>query len=90
MLEKLFALMSMSPTISIILIFLLAGFLVYLLKDVIKDIVKKRFGLYDENEVQEALNRALNERKLYDKVPEKLVPTVEERVLKFLKQRHND
>lgn len=52
--EELFSLLQASPVLSIILIFVLVMFLSYVFKDTIVKILKKRFDLYDEQEIRSA------------------------------------
>lgn len=52
--EQLFSLLQASPVLSIVLIFVLVMFLSYVFKDTIVKILKKRFNLYDEQEIRSA------------------------------------
>lgn len=85
MTEQIFELLSKNPTLSILLGFVLAGFLAFLFRSVIASHFKKKYDLYDREEVSKALEKASEERLFYQKTNEKLTPTVTERVMKFLK-----
>lgn len=82
--KQIFDLLSQSPTLSILLGFLLAGFLAYIFRGLIKDYFKKKYNLYDVEQITNALTIASEERIFYQKATEKLTPTVTERVLKIL------
>lgn len=87
--KQIFDLLSQSPTLSISLGFLLAGFLAYIFRGLIKDYFKKKYNLYDVEQITNALTIASEERIFYQKVTEKLTPTVTERVLKILNNEKN-
>ena len=82
--KQIFDLLSQSPTLSISLGFLLAGFLAYIFRSLIKDYIKKKYNLYDVSQIEKALTIASEERIFYQKATEKLTPAVTTRVLKIL------
>jgi ABC-type uncharacterized transport system YnjBCD permease subunit len=90
--QQLGALFALSPSLSIILLFAFAGFIVWLLRDVIKDVfrnaAKKWFKLSDEDEIATAVQKAVEERPLYDMASDKLTPSMESRVLTHLRKAH--
>lgn len=47
--------LKMNPTLSIILGFILAVFLAYLFRDTISLYIKKKYNLFDEDEVKKAI-----------------------------------
>lgn len=55
MTEQIFALLSAQPLVSIVLGFLLAGFLAFVFKGVITDYLRKKFDLYDRSEIRRAV-----------------------------------
>ncbi|MCC2590350.1 hypothetical protein [Chryseobacterium sp. MFBS3-17] len=61
--EKLFELLQMQPAISIICISVLALALVWILRHQIVSFVKKRYNLYDADEIQQSLNLTDNQIK---------------------------
>lgn len=85
MVESIFALLSASPVVSIVLGFLLAGFLAFVFQDLIRDYIKKKYGLYDEAEIKLALEKSTQDNDLYIKASEKLTPSIEARIMKHLK-----
>lgn len=85
MVESIFALLSASPVVSIVLGFLLAGFLAFIFQDLIRDYIKKKYGLYDEAEIKLALEKSTQDNDLYLKASEKLTPSIEARIMKHLK-----
>ena len=85
MIESIFALLSASPVVSIVLGFLLAGFLAFVFQDLIRDYIKKKYGLYDEAEIKLALEKSTRDNDLYLKASEKLTPSIEARIMKHLK-----
>ena len=85
MIESIFALLSASPVVSIVLGFLLAGFLTFVFQDLIRDYIKKKYGLYDEAEIKLALEKSTQDNDLYLKASEKLTPSIEARIMKHLK-----
>ena len=89
MIESIFALLSASPVVSIVLGFLLAGFLAFLFRDLITDLIrdyiKKKYNLYDEAEIKLALEKSTQDNDLYLKASEKLTPSIEARIMKHLK-----
>ena len=85
MVESIFALLSVSPVVSIVLGFLLAGFLAFVFQDLIRDYIKKKYGLYDEAEIKLALEKSTQDNDLYLKASEKLTPSIEARIMKHLK-----
>lgn len=85
MVESIFALLSASPVVSIVLGFLLAGFLAFVFQDLIRDYIKKKYGLYDEAEIKLALEKSTQDNDLYLKASEKLTPSIEARIMKHLK-----
>ena len=87
MIDKIFSLLQAQPLVSIILGFLLAGFLAWILKDQIRLYVKKRYDLYDTNEIKDAVVKANDERFFYKNISDKLTPTIEDRVITFLKNK---
>lgn len=86
MTEQIFALLSAQPVLSIALGFVLAGFLAYIFRDVIKDYIKKKYQLYSEEDVSMAIERSVQLNKFYESTPEKLTPGIEARILKELKK----
>ena len=84
MIEKLFALMQLNPVLSLILIFALIVIILFLFKNVIVDFIRKRYDLYNREEIAKALSEASEERIFYSKASDKLTPEIQERVLKFL------
>lgn len=89
MIESIFALLSASPLVSIVLGFLLAGFLAFVFQDLIRDYIKKKYGLYDEAEIKLALEKSTQDNDLYLKASEKLTPSIEARIMKHLKNENN-
>jgi len=87
MVESIFALLSASPIVSIVLGFLLAGFLAFIFKDLIRDYIKKKYNLYDGGEIKIALEKTTQDNEFYLKSSEKLTPSIETR---FLKNLNND
>ena len=85
MVDNIFALLSASPIISIVLGFILAGFLAFIFQDVIKQYIKKKYNLYDEAEIKLALEKSTQDNDLYLKASEKLTPSIEARIMKHLK-----
>lgn len=85
MVESIFALLSASPVVSIVLGFLLAGFLAFIFQDLIRDYIKKKYGLYDEAGIKLALEKSTQDNDLYLKASEKLTPSIEARIMKHLK-----
>lgn len=85
MVESIFALLSASPVVSIVLGFLLTGFLAFVFQDLIRDYIKKKYGLYDEAEIKLALEKSTQDNDLYLKASEKLTPSIEDRIMKHLK-----
>lgn len=85
MLESVFALLSASPVVSIVLGFLLAGFLAFIFKELIRDYIKKKYNLYDEDEIKVALEKSTKDNDFYLKASEKLTPSIEKRIIKHLK-----
>ena len=85
MVESIFALLSASPVVSIVIGFLLAGFLAFVFQDLIRDYIKKKYGLYDEAEIKLALEKSTQDNDLYLKASEKLTPSIEARIMKHLK-----
>lgn len=85
MLEQIFTLLSTQPILSITFGFLLAGFLAFIFKDVIKQYIKKKYNLYDEEDIKVALNKVTEDNAFYLKTSEKLTPSLETRILKHLK-----
>lgn len=81
MTEQIFSLLSQQPILSISLGFLLAGFLAY----VFRGVIKKKYNLYSEQEIRTALEQASDERVFYSKTTEKLTPSIQDRTIKFLK-----
>lgn len=87
--KQIFDLLSQSPTLSISLGFILAGFLAYVFRSLIRDYFKKKYNLYDVEQIENALTIASEERTFYQKATEKLIPTVATRVLKILENEKN-
>lgn len=87
--QQLGALFMMSPVLSIILLTALAAFIIWILRDVLKDVfraaAKKWFNLNDETEIRTAVQKAIDERTFYDNVPDKLTPDLETRVITHLR-----
>lgn len=90
MIEQIFALLGTSPVLSISLIFALVGFLAYVFRNVIEDMIKayikKKYELYDEAEIKVAFEKSAKDNSMYAKASEKLTPSIENRVLKHLKE----
>lgn len=55
--QQIFELLSQQPILSISLGFVLAGFLAWVFKGVIVEIIRKKFGLYTEDEVFKILQK---------------------------------
>lgn len=55
--QQIFELLHQQPILSISLGFVLAGFLAWVFKGVIVEIIRKKFGLYTEDEVFELLQK---------------------------------
>lgn len=87
MTEKLFELMQSNPVLSLILIFALIVIILFLFKKEIVDFIRKKYDLYNREEITNALSRASEERIFYSKTSDKLTPDIQERVLKFLKRK---
>lgn len=60
MTEQIFSLLHEQPLVSIILGFLLAGFLAYTFRGVITEYLKKKLGLYSKSEILWAINSTQN------------------------------
>ena len=54
--DKVFEILGQVPWLTILMSFLLAGFIAWLLRAQIVAWVKRRYNLYDENEVHEAVH----------------------------------
>ena len=83
--EQLFSLLQASPVLSIVLIFVLVMFLSYVFKDTIVKILKKRFDLYDEEDIRSAgiitsnsEYRPLEEKDSFIGYNEKVIETLKE------------
>ena len=87
MTEKLFELMQSNQVLSLILIFALIVIILFLFKKEIVDFIRKKYDLYNREEITNALSRASEERIFYSKTSDKLTPDIQERVLKFLKRK---
>lgn len=87
MLEQIFTLLSTQPILSISLGFALAGFLAFIFRDVIKEYIKKKYNLYDESDIRTALDKATEDNSFYLKASEKLTPSIEERIMKYLNKK---
>lgn len=57
--QQIFELLSQQPILSISLGFVLAGFLAWVFKGVIVEIIRKKFGLYTEDEVFRLLQKEI-------------------------------
>lgn len=55
--QQIFELLQQQPILSISLGFVLAGFLAWVFKGVIVEIIRKKFGLYTEDEVFKLLQK---------------------------------
>lgn len=55
--QQIFELLSQQPILSISLGFVLAGFLAWVFRGVIVEIIRKKFGLYTEDEVFKLLQK---------------------------------
>lgn len=53
--DKIFSLLEQNPTLSIILIFVLLVFIIFLFKDTIVLYIKNKYNLYSEEEVKEVV-----------------------------------
>lgn len=84
MLEKLFALMQLNPVLSLVLLFVLIVIILFLFKNVIVDYIRKKYDLYNREEISKALSRASEERIFYSTTADKLITEIQERVLKLL------
>ena len=60
MVDKIFALLHEQPLVSIILGFVLAGFLAFVFRDLIVQIIKKKLNLYNEVEIAKAYQNVLS------------------------------
>jgi len=87
MTEKLFELMQSNPVLSLVLIFALIVIILFLFKKEIVDFIRKKYDLYNREEIAKALSKASEERIFYSKTSDKLTPDIQERVLKFLKRK---
>lgn len=90
MTDKIFTLLSAEPLVSIILGFLLAGFLAWVFRGVITMYIKKHYGLYSEEDIKTAMNDEMY--KPFDKVPDFGFTDYDftEGVLTNLKQNKNE
>lgn len=86
MTDQIFSLLQAQPILSISLGFVLAVLIMILFKDLIKSYIKKKYQLYDETEVKSAVVKASEERSFYKNVSEKLTPTLESRVVMYLRR----
>lgn len=91
--QQLGTLFMMSPVLSIILLIGLTAFIIWILRDVLKDVLreaaKKWFKLSDEDEISTAVRKAVEERPFYDMASDKLTPSMESRVLTHLRKAHD-
>lgn len=85
--EQLFELLSERPTLSIALGFVLAGFLAFVFQDLIRAWIKKKYNLYSESEIRDAMTQASEERVFYSRTSEKLTPAVIDRFFALLTRR---
>ena len=85
-LKEFFDLLRLKPELSIILLFGTIAFLAWLFRDTIARYIKKKYNLYDEHEIREAMNKASEERVFYSRTSEKLTPSLIDRFFKFLKE----
>lgn len=86
-LHRFFDLLILKPVLSIVLIFVLLVFLLYLLRNQLIEYAKKKLNLYTETEIRSALEHASDERIFYTKTSEKLTPDVQDRLVTHLKTK---
>lgn len=70
--ENIFELLHNEPILSISLGFVSAVILAIVFKDVIVEIIKKKFGLYSEDDIREAVEENLYNKEFVDNVIEQL------------------
>lgn len=89
MIDQIFDLLGKNPTLSLYILgaIIIVILIVYksLIMDIVKAYIKKRYTLFDENEIREAVSKASEEREFYTKTTEKLTPSVEDRIIRHLK-----
>ena len=83
MVDQIFELFKAQPALSIVLGFLLTGFLSFVFKGVIVDYIKKKYNLYTEQEVRSAFISTINISALASEEKNKL-GTLKEKVIRKL------
>ena len=86
--EQLFELLKLQPIISIVLGFILSGVLVWLFRDVTEDYLRKKYELYDSDEIKKAVNDLTTEKLTKGRLS--LGFDLDEQLVEKLKQNKNE
>ena len=86
--EQIFELLKLQPIISIVLGFILSGFLAWLFRDVIEDYLRKKYELYDSDEIKKAVNDLTTEKLTKGRIS--LGVDLDEQLVEKLKQNKNE
>ena len=86
--EQLFELLKLQPILSIALGFVLSGFLAWLFRDVIEDYLRKKYELYDSDEIKKAVNDLSAEKLTKGRIS--LGFDLDEQLTQKLKQNRNE
>ena len=86
--EQIFELLKLQPIISIVLGFILSGFLAWLFKDVIADYFRKKYDLYNLTEIKKAVNDLSAEKLTMGRLS--LGLNLDEQLTQKLKQNRNE
>lgn len=86
--EQIFELLKLHHIISIVLGFILPGFLAWLFRDVIEDYLRKKFELYDSDEIKKAVNDLTTEKLTKGRIS--LGFDLDEQLVEKLKQNKNE
>lgn len=86
--EQIFELLKLQPIISIVLGFILSGFLAWLFIDVIEDYLRKKYELYDSDEIKKAVNDLTTEKLTKGRIS--LGFDLDEQLVEKLKQNKNE
>lgn len=86
--EQIFELLKLRPIISIVLGFILSGFLAWLFIDVIEDYLRKKYELYDSDEIKKAVNDLTTEKLTKGRIS--LGFDLDEQLVEKLKQNKNE
>lgn len=87
--ESILELLKMSPAISIVLGFIFAGFLAYLFRDTIALYIKKKYNLFDKEEVKDIVKKihkdifittSLKKVESLDQITEKVINDIKSKI----------